>query len=876
MKILRNSWRSISNEKKGTVPFWGHFFKKGDSPLFSLEVVMDILMIIFIPSLFLVLGALMFIVSRVMEFSQSNRYFAKQRGNSLMFTRFMTQIAIAKSQLGKRAQELEALSMRLQMNNEELARLNNRKMKFLSMAVHDIRNPLTAITGYSDILSRNKNIGPKEQVLSKMILTATRQINHLMGDLTDLAVIEAGKFKMEMAPFDLAGLIQEVGATLAPGASNKGVILSVLEPPSGIIITADRYRIWRVLTNLLGNAVKFTPSGGRVELRAEVAAGMAMISVQDNGPGIHPTERRKIFEKFYQSKHIKDEKARKGGWGLGLAIAQEIVQAHGGEIGVDSRGLGHGSTFWVRIPLKARRPIRSSPMRLSLALIGFLALSFIPKKTGAQTVPFLEKSKFEKSLETKVDGVLLNILGPNRAKVIINATLNFTKTESFQTEGASVTTTKTSGLPYLWQEPSKTAQPEELLPGVPLDSGGPALPMPPPSIKGYKKEDSFPAEFIKRLDVTLILDNSVKGNRSAEIGKITSDLLNLNPKRGDSLTVVHTEFSPIWKTVWYSPATAGMLLKYILTGFLFFMALIVIAIGFIKIANAMRMMANAQAQQISMEMKGLDGEGGSGPGGLLGHNTLMIGDQKSGENVPENKNEPVMFDVGMDQVETLAQMLLPEPANNIAIVASRLTPDVSKRLIEALPPELATQVISQLARPRFIDPEIIVNLKEELERRLSGAVGGVHYLSELMSAASQKRRHEMLEAVRAQNPNLAEELRKRVFFIEDLSKLSQQEWSYLLSLVTYQEWSAALHEGPQVVVEAIKQNLSEKAWGVLSEMIETASPSIEQAEIAQDKIGQSVSELIKEQRIKTIAPQLGLQVHESPIEEEKGAESNKK
>ncbi len=838
---------------------------------------MDLIALVFIPSLFLVLGALMFVVSRVMEFTQSNRYFAKQRGNNLMFTKFMTQIAIAKSQLGKRAQELEALSLRLQMNNEELARLNNLKMKFLSMAVHDIRNPLTAITGYSDILSRNKNLGPREQTLSKMILTATRQINHLMGDLTDLAVIEAGKFHMEMAPFDLAGLVQEVGATLAPGASNKGVILSVREPPPGITITADRYRIWRVLTNLLGNAVKFTPAGGRVELRAEVAGGMAMISVQDNGPGIHPTERRKIFEKFYQSKHIKDEKARKGGWGLGLAIAQEIVQAHGGEIGVDSRGLGHGSTFWVRIPLKARRPVRSNPMRLSLAFLGFLSLSWIPKPIQAQTVvPFLEKSKFEKSLETKVDGVLLNILGPNRAKVIINATLDFTKTESFKTEGASVTSTKTSGLPYLWQEPSKTERPQELLPGVPLDSGGPASPAPPPSIKGYKKEDSFPSNFVKRLDVTLILDNSVKGNRSTEIGKITADLLNLNPKRGDSLTVVHTGFSPIWKTVWYSPETAGMLLKYILTGFLFFMALVVIAVGFIKIANAMRMMANAQAQQISMDMKGLEGEGGEGPGGVLGRNTLMIGEQKSGENAEENKNAPIMFDVRIEQVETLAQMLLPEPPENIAIVASRLTPEVSKKLIEALPPELASSVISQLARPRFIDPEIIVNLKEELERRLSGAVGGVHYLAELMSAASQKRRHEMLEAVRVQNPTLAEELRKRVFFIEDLSKLTQQEWSYLLSLVTYQEWSAALHEGPKSVVEAIKQNLSEKAWGVLSEMIEASSPTIEQAEAAQDKIGKSVSELISEQRIKTIAPQLGLQIHESPIEEEKDTESNRK
>lgn len=444
------------------------------------------MLLILMPGLFILLGAVMFIVSRVMEFTQSNRHFFKQRGNNILFSKFMAQIALAKSQLGKRARELEALSARLQMNNEELARLNNLKMKFLSMAVHDIRNPLTAITGYSDILSRNKNLGPREQVISTMILTATRQINHLMGDLTDLAVIEAGKFRMEMAPFDLAGLIEEVGATLAPGALNKGVLLSVQSPPAGITMTADRYRVWRVLTNLLGNAVKFTPAGGRVEIRAEVAAGMAMIAVQDNGPGIHPLERRKIFEKFYQSKHIKDEKARKGGWGLGLAIAQEIVEAHGGDIGVESRGLGHGSTFRVRLPLKAKRPQAIS--RKALALLALSLLPFCSLRLQAQTIPFLEKSKFEKSLETKVDGVLLSILGPNRAKVIINATLDFTRTESFRVQGGTVASVKTSPLPYLWQEPAKNAQPEELLPGVPLDSGGPALPVPLPQMRGYKKK----------------------------------------------------------------------------------------------------------------------------------------------------------------------------------------------------------------------------------------------------------------------------------------------------------------------------------------------------------------------------------------------------
>ena len=115
------------------------------------------------------------------------------------------------------------------------------------------------------------------------------------------------------------------------------------------MVVADRFRISQVINNLLGNAIKFSPQGGRIEARFYVDNGQLTFQLTDNGPGVIHSEKEKIFQKFHQSD--VDRTAKKQGWGLGLSIAQEIIEAHGGEIGVESAGLGQGSTFWFTLPL---------------------------------------------------------------------------------------------------------------------------------------------------------------------------------------------------------------------------------------------------------------------------------------------------------------------------------------------------------------------------------------------------------------------------------------------------------------------------------------------------------------------------------------------
>jgi signal transduction histidine kinase len=313
---------------------------------------------------------LLLVVSQTSGFLQSRHHLLKERRSSRVIRSFLQKLAMSRTELGRRARELDRLTRTLRLKNDELERLSNMKSRFLSMAVHDVRTPLTVIRGYSQMLTQGAAMNPNQERMVGNISRATDQINRLMGDLTDLAVIEAGKFRMEPTSFDLAQFVSEMSAGASLLAAKKGVVYECPEPPAGVNLFADRFRVGRLITNFLGNAIKFTPSGGRVELRARMAGAHLIFEVKDTGPGIDASERRKIFEKFYQSR-FADSKARSGGWGLGLAISDEIARAHGGSLGVDSPGLGRGSTFWFKLPLKKPKAPPSertaAPLRLTNA-----------------------------------------------------------------------------------------------------------------------------------------------------------------------------------------------------------------------------------------------------------------------------------------------------------------------------------------------------------------------------------------------------------------------------------------------------------------------------------------------------------------------------
>jgi signal transduction histidine kinase len=313
---------------------------------------MELLVIVMIPILLLLLGAGFLVVSQVSGFLQSASLNRRQHISNMIIQQYMVQIATAQTQISQRGRQLEALSSQLALSNQELGRLNEMKSKFLSMVVHDVRTPLASIRGFSELLLK-RQVGEKEAQFLRNIVSSTDQLGRLISDLTDLAMIEAGKLKIEKSIVEFADIARDILPGISINAQKKGVELVVSELPSACPLNGDKFRLTQVLMNLLNNAVKFTPAGRRVELTMRREGRCLAAYVKDSGIGIHPSETKKIFEKFYQAKHQKDDKLRKQGWGLGLCIAQEVVRAHKGDIGATSAGLGKGSTFWFKVPAGA-------------------------------------------------------------------------------------------------------------------------------------------------------------------------------------------------------------------------------------------------------------------------------------------------------------------------------------------------------------------------------------------------------------------------------------------------------------------------------------------------------------------------------------------
>jgi len=231
---------------------------------------------------------------------------------------------------------------------------------FVANVSHDLKTPLTAIRGFAQAILDGTAASPEEQQrAASIIYDEAERMSRLVGQLLDLAKLDAGQMTLAREPVDLSALLHDCAQALALQAQEKGVDLQVDAPPLPPLL-GDADRLAQVFSNLLDNAIRHTPSGGRVTLHAEVqqadagpkASGVAVVTVTDTGSGIPPEDLPRIFERFYQ---VDKSRARRGkGTGLGLAIAKELVQAHGGTIKAESV-VGLGTRFTVTLPILADR-----------------------------------------------------------------------------------------------------------------------------------------------------------------------------------------------------------------------------------------------------------------------------------------------------------------------------------------------------------------------------------------------------------------------------------------------------------------------------------------------------------------------------------------
>jgi signal transduction histidine kinase len=217
----------------------------------------------------------------------------------------------------------------------------------LAIVAHDLRSPLSSIKiagGSADRVVGNLAPSTASESLRRSLGTIRRaaaRMDRLIGDLVDSTRIEQGKLVVDLRDQPLAPLLLEAAETFAPLASERGITLDAPPPAADVAVRADHDRLLQVLGNLVGNALRFTPEGGNIAIRAVGRDGDVYFEVADTGPGIGPGERAHIFERY--------GKSDRGGTGLGLFIARSIVRAHGGQLDFRSEP-GAGATFFFTIP----------------------------------------------------------------------------------------------------------------------------------------------------------------------------------------------------------------------------------------------------------------------------------------------------------------------------------------------------------------------------------------------------------------------------------------------------------------------------------------------------------------------------------------------
>jgi PAS domain S-box-containing protein len=274
-------------------------------------------------------------------------------------TRDVSERKRTEEQLRHSAAEREGILASERAARADAERASRMKDEFLATLSHELRTPLNAILGWSQILShRDRSEEDITEGLAAIERNARSQ-TQIIEDLLDMSRIISGKVRFDVQRIELAPLVQSAVETSKPAAEAKGVRLQVMLDPKAGPVSGDPNRLQQIFWNLLNNAVKFTPRGGRVQVLLERVNSHLEISVSDTGEGIKPEFLPHVFDRFRQSDATTTR--RHGGLGLGLAIVKQLVELHGGSVTAKSPGEGQGATFTVCLPLTAFHPEPSAP-----------------------------------------------------------------------------------------------------------------------------------------------------------------------------------------------------------------------------------------------------------------------------------------------------------------------------------------------------------------------------------------------------------------------------------------------------------------------------------------------------------------------------------
>ena len=274
-------------------------------------------------------------------------------------------ISYGKEEISELARALDAMAESLQekelqhLKSERMLReADRRKDEFLAMLAHELRNPLAPISAGAQLLQSGHASEAAVQRTAGIIVRQVHHMTRLIDDLLDVSRVTRGLVTLTRAPLDVAKIVSDAVEQADPLLKSRQHRFEVLPPSAPLTVYGDHKRLVQVLVNVLNNAAKYTPAGGAIQLTARADGDNAKLVVSDNGIGMSPELRSRVFELFAQADRNSDRS--QGGLGLGLALVKSLVELHGGSVSVDSAGEHQGSTFTITLPVTEQRP--SAPL----------------------------------------------------------------------------------------------------------------------------------------------------------------------------------------------------------------------------------------------------------------------------------------------------------------------------------------------------------------------------------------------------------------------------------------------------------------------------------------------------------------------------------
>ena len=316
------------------------------------------------------------------------------------FNRMLSEMAESSAQLRQEIAERERAEAGLRT-------ADRRKDEFLATLAHELRNPLAPMMNSVALMRRGDSAPALREKALGILERQLRHVVRLIDDLLDVSRITTGKLSLHMEIVDLHGVLRSAVELVEPAARDRRLQLCAPVPEAPCWIVGDAVRLLQVFSNLLGNACRYTPPGGRIDVAVRREEPLAVVEITDTGVGIEAAMQERVFDLFEQG----DKSLERGntGLGIGLTLARQLVLLHGGTIGVSSLGIGHGSTFFVRLPLTAEQPALSTRPGA-----GGLAASVV---AGKRVLLADDNVDFAASLQVALEaaGILVAVVHDGRA-----------------------------------------------------------------------------------------------------------------------------------------------------------------------------------------------------------------------------------------------------------------------------------------------------------------------------------------------------------------------------------------------------------------------------------------------------------------------------